>query len=68
MNGKNIKKRKMCGNCGRIRKRDIERRYCPITASCAYPNRPADRCVFYTDKKVENTDSTDTEDDDVREE
>lgn len=39
---------KMCGNCGRITRRDLARGFCPFTASRAYANKPADRCVLYT--------------------
>ena len=42
--------RKICGNCGRIGRRDLGRSYCPVTASSIYANKPADRCMFYADK------------------
>lgn len=42
--------RKICGNCGRVGRRDLGRKYCPVTASGIYANKPADNCLFYSDK------------------
>ena len=40
-------KRKTCGICSRITRRDLDRRYCPIIAACIHPDRPADSCKFF---------------------
>lgn len=41
---------KTCGNCARIGARDMGRNYCPFTASPAYFNKPADRCICHVMK------------------
>jgi hypothetical protein len=38
---------KTCGNCGRITKKDLSRKYCPISASLIHAGRSAASCSFY---------------------
>lgn len=37
----------LCGNCGRVTKRDLDRHYCPVTAWDISFNKSADKCHFY---------------------
>ena len=49
----------ICGNCGRVTKRDLNRHYCPVTAGNISYSKSADKCRFYIpsedsgDQKVE---------------
>lgn len=47
MSDRNKRRPKVCGMCGRISKRDLERHYCPFTAFNIYINKPADSCSFF---------------------
>ena len=38
---------KSCMMCARVGKRDMDRGYCPVTASNIHPNKPADKCKFF---------------------
>jgi len=37
----------VCGRCYRMKKQDMFRRYCPVTAKVAYPDSCADGCKFF---------------------
>ena len=37
----------VCGKCGRLRKRDLDRKFCPVTAQNISFWRNADSCMFY---------------------
>lgn len=53
---KKRKQQKTCMTCGRISKRDLDRNFCPVTANPCHPLRPADKCIFYIDRKESGTD------------
>lgn len=42
-------RRKTCGRCARVSKRDLGRRFCPVTAKGIYENKPAESCRFYVE-------------------
>lgn len=40
---------KMCGRCARISRKDLGRKYCPVTARVIYENKPAESCRLYVE-------------------
>lgn len=38
---------RVCGNCGRICRWDLERKFCPVTQRNIHAGKPADKCGFY---------------------
>lgn len=42
----------ICGNCGRVTKRDLDRHYCPVTAGNVCYGKSADKCRFYIASEV----------------
>lgn len=44
---------KTCGNCGRVSKRDIGRKYCPFAAVTVHSCMSAENCIYYVRGKFE---------------
>ncbi len=49
MSDKRRRAPKICANCARIDSRQLDRRYCPVTASVIHPGRSAESCRFYVE-------------------
>jgi len=58
-----------CAMCARISRKDMERRYCPVTAKHIHPGCPADACIFFVkDERWRSDGRTKWRRGDVREE
>jgi hypothetical protein len=51
MSDTRCKCKRVCGACGRVTQKDLERNFCPVTAWNISYNKPADRCRLFIESE-----------------